>query len=86
MLCLSIVGTKPVMPQKFDGILIDPPKSVPNAKGETPSASIAASPPDDPPGVLSLFKGCLARPHTSLFQKVLAQTSDRLPFTNGMPP
>jgi hypothetical protein len=42
---------KPVVPQQADGILIDPPESVPSAASASPAASAAAEPPLEPPAV-----------------------------------
>ena len=52
------------MPLKAAGILIDPPKSEPTAKGTHLEATNAASPPELPPHDLSLFLGFLEVPHT----------------------
>src|SRR5260370_39639653 len=44
------VGRMPTMPQNDAGIRIEPPKSVPCAKGTIPVATAAAAPPDEPEG------------------------------------
>src|ERR1700729_410940 len=56
------VGFNPAMPQKGGGRRIDPPPSLPTPPGEQPLAMAAASPPDDPPGVRSMFQGLFDRP------------------------
>jgi len=56
------VGFIPITPQKQLGFLIEPPKSLPIPTGEQPRATRPASPPDDPPVVLSIFQGFFALP------------------------
>jgi len=43
----------PNTPQKWAGLRIDPPMSLPSSKPVSPAASAAAEPPDDPPVVRS---------------------------------
>ena len=45
------------MPQKLDGMRIEPPASVPSASAHMPAATAAPAPPLDPPGVRSGFQG-----------------------------
>ena len=42
---------KPTTPQKEEGILMDPPPSLPMATAHRPAATAAADPPLEPPGV-----------------------------------
>lgn len=42
-------GFRPQMPQKDDGIRIEPPPSAPRAMGTRPAATAYPEPPDDPP-------------------------------------
>src|SRR5215831_2631866 len=44
------VGFSPTMPVKAAGWRIDPPVSVPVAPRQSPAATAAAEPPDEPPG------------------------------------
>ena len=50
-------GLIPNSPQHEAGMRIDPPPSEPCASGRTPAATAAAAPPDEPPGVRSVFHG-----------------------------
>mgnify|MGYP006879617158 CR=1 FL=1 len=50
-----MVGLKPIRPQFKAGILIEPPVSDPNAILANPSLTMQASPPVDPPALLSLL-------------------------------
>src|SRR5690348_8573466 len=54
------------MPQNAAGLRIDPPPSVPSARGPSPAATAAPAPPDDPPGVRSRFQGLRVTPNTRL--------------------
>ncbi len=45
----------PVMPVKAAGWRIEPPVSVPVAAGASRAATLAALPPDDPPGDIGVF-------------------------------
>ena len=56
------LGLCPYTPQKWDGVRIEPPISLPNSKGIIPAATAAAAPPDDPPGVLVIFHGLFVVP------------------------
>src|SRR5690242_9723676 len=60
------VGLSPTVPQKQEGILIEPPPSVPTDSGAIPAATAAPDPPLEPPGVRSRFHGFLVRPKTAL--------------------
>jgi hypothetical protein len=51
VLTIPQVGFKAQVPQKLAGRMIDPPVWVPIATGTCPSATAAAEPLDDPPGV-----------------------------------
>src|SRR5262245_27286411 len=45
------VGRRPLVPQRADGIRIDPPVSVPSAPTQRSAASAAAEPPLEPPAI-----------------------------------
>src|SRR5690554_5750337 len=47
----SAVGLKPVIPQKAEGIRMEPPVSVPMAATAMPSATDTPAPDDEPPGM-----------------------------------
>ena len=49
----SVVGRNPTRPHSAAGIRTDPPVSVPMPPGTRPSATAAAVPPLDPPGLRS---------------------------------
>ena len=51
---------RPTIPQRDDGILTEPPPSVPMAAGHKPDATIEAGPDDEPPVYLSNACGFLA--------------------------
>ena len=56
------------MPVKWAGILRLPPISVPRPRIDPPPAISAASPPEDPPGVLLWSWGLRVLPYTGLLQ------------------
>jgi len=56
------VGFIPGSPEYDDGMRIDPPPSLPVHAGNNPAATAAAEPPDDPPGVRSVFHGLRVMP------------------------
>ena len=60
------VGLRPNVPQKADGMRIDPPPSVPTASGTMPAATDAAAPPLDPPVVRERSCGLRVTPNRSL--------------------
>src|ERR1700722_6171808 len=60
------LGFSPKTPEKLAGMRIEPPPSVPKAKGANRAASAAEEPPEDPPGVLALFQGLRVMPVSGL--------------------
>ena len=54
---LQLVGLRPHIPLKREGILMLPPMSEPRAKGTHLAATRPPSPPELPPHDLSLLKG-----------------------------
>jgi len=58
------VGFNPNTPQKLPGIRMEPPPSVPTARGANPAATAAPAPPLLPPGVLSRFQGLRVIPQS----------------------
>src|SRR6185295_935735 len=56
------VGFNPNTPEKLAGMRIEPPASVPIARGQKPAANAAPAPPLDPPGVLSRSHGLRVTP------------------------
>src|SRR5262245_30646615 len=59
-------GLMPNRPVKLQGMRIEPPPSVPTASGPIPDATAAAAPPEEPPGVFSLFHGLRVMPVSGL--------------------
>src|SRR6516225_10509508 len=55
-------GLRPGIPQKLEGMRIEPAPSVPTASGPMPDATADAAPPDDPPGVIEVFHGLRVMP------------------------
>jgi hypothetical protein len=51
------VSLRPIRPQLAAGTRIDPPPSLPCAKGTTPAATSAAEPPEEPPLECASFHG-----------------------------
>ena len=60
------VGRRPTKLLKEQGILIDPPRSVPMASGAIAAAIEAPAPPLDPPAVTFTFQGFLVVPNILL--------------------
>jgi hypothetical protein len=60
------VALRPGSPQNAQGIRIEPPPSVPSARGTMPAASAAALPPLEPPGVLEGSQGLRVTPVSRL--------------------
>ena len=56
------VGFIPVSPHSADGMRIEPPVSVPSARGAKPAATAAPEPALEPPGIRSSFHGLLGMP------------------------
>ena len=59
---LPYVGFIPMTPQRLAGCRIEPPVSVPSDAAQSPDATAAAEPPEDPPGTLSGSCGFLVVP------------------------
>ena len=51
LLDFGLEGRRPAIPQKWDGIPIEPVVSLPNPAGTIRAATAAAVPPLDPPGM-----------------------------------
>ena len=82
---IPVVGLWPNIPLKNAGILMDPPTSDPIPIGDPPAANIAASPPDDPPGVRPTWYGLFVRPYTLLEDSIHMHNSDTLVTPIGIP-
>ena len=52
----------PQTPEKWQGVRMLPPMSVPTPSGDIPAAMAAPSPPDEPPGVCASDQGLFVRP------------------------
>ena len=59
-------GLRPKIPANEDGMRIEPPPSVPIARGPRPAETAADAPPDEPPGVRSRFQGFRVAPKRRL--------------------
>ncbi len=55
-------GFKPYTPQNAAAMRIEPPPSVPSARGPIPLATAAAAPPLEPPGVRVVSHGLRVTP------------------------
>ena len=53
---LRAVGLKPTNPHKAEGILTEPPVSVPIAAAAIPSVTETAAPEEEPPGILPILR------------------------------
>ena len=60
-------GLCPKMPVHEAGMRMDPPPSVPMARGPSPAATAALAPPLEPPGVRSRFHGLRVIPKSKLW-------------------
>jgi hypothetical protein len=65
------VDFRPTTPQKLAGMRIDPPSSVPTAKGPIPAATAAPAPPLEPPQVWAVDQGLRVTPKSGLSVKPL---------------
>src|SRR5262247_2480824 len=74
------------MPLKADGMRIDPPPSVPTARGARPAATAAPAPPDEPPQVFSRFQGFRLTPVTGLSVTPLKPNSGVVVLPTRMAP
>src|SRR4051812_22890295 len=59
-------GLMPKSPLNEHGMRIEPPPSVPTARGPMPEATAAAAPPEEPPGVFAGFQGLRVMPVSGL--------------------
>src|ERR1700730_1363252 len=50
-------GLNPTTPQCDEGMRIDPPSSLPTEPKQSPAATAAPEPPDDPPVIRAKFHG-----------------------------
>src|SRR5688500_18727843 len=72
------VGLNPNIPQREDGTLVEPPVSVPNAKGINPPATATADPPLEPPDILSNEYGFFESPYKIFLPVIPAANSFKL--------
>ena len=63
------LGFRPTRPQNEAGRRTEPPISQPSAMGTQPTATAAAEPPDEPPGVRSGFQGLRVIPQSGVSVK-----------------
>ena len=80
------VGFSPITPQKDAGIRIDPPVSVPRARGTTPAATAAPDPPLDPPVIRARSQGLAVGPQAEMRLVAPAASSCWLVLPTRMAP
>ena len=64
----------------------EPSMAVPSASAAQPVATAAPEPPDEPPGVRSVFHGLRVTPHSGLWQKPEWANSGVVVLPTMMPP
>src|SRR6202022_4672345 len=65
------LGLKPTTPQNAAGRITDPAVCVPKASGTMPSATAAAEPLDEPPGVCAGLRGFAVLPGVKVANSVV---------------
>src|SRR5215468_1640792 len=80
------VAFRPTRPLKLEGMRTEPPPSVPMAIGPSPAATAAPAPPDDPPGVRSVFQGLRVMPFSGESVTPLWPYSELVLWANPMAP
>lgn len=83
---LEADGIRPETPQKWQGILILPPISLPRPIGDVLAAIDAAYPPELPPTDLLTFHGFKHLPQRKLFESKLNATWGKLVLIKGIIP
>ena len=76
----------PTSPVKAAGMRIDPPPSVPVPIGTRPPETAAAVPPEEPPGVRSVFHGLVVVPCTRVLVYPTSPISLLVVCTTGIAP
>src|SRR5688572_3545597 len=74
------------MPQSAAGWRIDPPVSVPVASGTPRAATVAAEPPDDPPGTQPRSQGFFVGPNAECSVDEPIANSSRLALPTNTAP
>ena len=74
------------MPQHDDGSLIEQPVSVPIPMSQSPAASAAALPPDEPPVVLPGWRGFWTVPYQGFWLVTPHANSCRFAFPTSTAP
>src|SRR5262249_15901080 len=64
------VGFSPIVPQSAEGTRIEPPVSLPNARGISSAASATAEPPLEPPEMRSSAHGLCVDPIRGLTEEI----------------
>src|SRR5688572_17047897 len=80
------VGLKPKMPQKADGIRMEPAPSEPCASGPSPAATAAPAPALEPPVVISVFQGLRVLPVSGLSLRAFHPNSGVVVLPSMTPP
>ena len=76
----------PTSPLKLEGMRTEPPPSVPIASGPSPAATAAPAPPDEPPGVMSVFHGLRVTPFSGVSVTPLWPNSELVLCANTIAP
>src|SRR5579883_1252976 len=76
----------PTRPLKLEGMRTEPPPSVPIAIGPRPAATAAPAPPDEPPGVRSVFHGLRVMPFSGESVTPLWPNSELVLWAKTMAP
>ena len=80
------VALMPTRPLKLEGMRTEPPPSVPMAIGPRPAATAAPAPPEEPPGVRSVFQGLRVMPCSGESVTPLWPYSELVLWANTMAP
>ena len=80
------VALMPTRPLKLEGMRTEPPPSVPMAIGPRPAATAAPAPPEEPPGVRSVFQGLRVMPCRGESVTPLWPYSELVLWANTMAP
>jgi hypothetical protein len=80
------VDFNPIRPVKPAGMRMDPPPSLPEARGRRPPATAAAEPPEEPPGVRCGSQGLCVVPWSLVCVKLTPPNSGAVVWPTGTAP
>ena len=80
------MGFTPTRPHNAAGWRIDPPVSLPRARGVMPAATAAAEPPDEPPGTREGSSGLRVGPKAEFSVEEPMANSSRFVLPTGTAP